>query len=535
MATNISKVYLLTVPLEDDMKNTLYFANASAQQSYFQSVIGKTYTNVSYQSETRTFRCRDEIDSIRQYNYIMWQNPAFSNKWFYGFITKMEFASTGMTDVYFDVDPLQTYMFDITVNASFVEREHTNNDAVGSNTLDENVALGEFIFNGGAVDFGGTYNNKDGEESYICLGVTELIGPLKDNNPLNNNTPYYSGIFSGLKYMFFTNFDAVNKIIEYYIANKTQDVIQTIFYVPKFYLDNSTVRTQAYTIEKDGQTSYVLISWVEPSMNPRYTSASFSRPSTINGYSPRNAKLLTYPYNFFTVTNNNGAEYEYRYEDFNGNPNFQVASSLSPSMCIKATPTNHKSGNTNNSWGEGIMGGKTPQCSWVTDYYTNWLTQNAVNIGIEAGLGIAGAGVNLATGNPVGAGLSLVGTVGNIIAEHHRASMVADQVHGNINSGDISFSKNKLCFTYLPKSIKSEYARIIDDYFDMFGYQTNRVKVPNKNHRLNWWFTKTVNANITGDVPNDMMNKIKEAYNSGLTFWKNPANFLNYSVSNGIV
>lgn len=535
MATNISKVYLLTVPLEDDMKNTLYFSNSSSQHSYFESVIGKTYTNVSYQSDTRTFRCKDEVDTIRQYNYIMWQNPAFSNKWFYGFITKMVYVSNGYTDVYFDVDPLQTYMFDISVNASFVEREHTNNDTVGLNTLDENVALGEFIFNGSAVDFGGTYNNKEAEESYICIGVTELIGPLKDNNPLSNNTPYYSGIFSGLKYMFFTNFDAVNKIIDYYVANKTTDAIQTIFYVPKFYLDNSTVRTQAYEVEQGGQTSYILVSWVEPSMNPRYTSASFSRPSTINGYSPRNAKLLTYPYNFFTITNNNGAEYEYRYEDFSGGPNFQVASSLSPSMCMKAVPTNHKSGNTNNSWGEGIMGGKTPQCSWVTDYYTNWLTQNAVNIGLEAGLGIAGAGASLATGNPVGAGMSLVSTVGNIIAEHHRASMVADQVHGNINSGDISFSKNKLCFTYLPKSIKAEYARIIDDYFDMFGYQTNRVKVPNKNHRLNWWFTKTVNANITGNVPNDMMNKIKNAYNNGLTFWKNPSNFLNYSVSNGIV
>ena len=535
MAKNISKVYLLNVPLEDDMKNTLYFASANTQHSYFESTIGKTYTNVSYQSETRTFRCPDHIDTVRQYNYIMWQNTAYSNKWFYAFIKKSTYISDGYTDVIFEVDPLQTYMFDITVKPSFIEREHTNNDTVGNNTIDENVNLGDFIFNGSAVDFGGTYNDKEAEESYICMGVTELIGPLKDNNPLTNNTPYYSGIFSGLKYMFFTNFTYVNKIIDYYNANKTRDAIQTIFYVPKFYLDNSTVRTQAYTITQDGQTSYVVISWVEPTMTPVYTSASFSKPSSINGYTPRNKKLLTYPYNFFTISNNNGAEYEYRYEEFSGNPNFSVASSLSPSMSIKAVPTNNKSGNTSNSWGEGIMGGKTPQCSWVTDYYTNWLTQNAINIGLEAGLGIAGAGASLATGNVVGAGMSLVSTIGNIIAENHRASMVADQVNGNLNSGDISFSRNKLCFTFLPKSIKSEYARIIDDYFDMFGYKTNRVKTPNVAHRQNWWYTKTVNANIIGNVPNDEMNKIKEAYNNGLTFWRSASNFLNYSVSNGIV
>jgi hypothetical protein len=84
-------------------------------------------------------------------------------------------------------------------------------------------------------------------------------------------------------------------------------------------------------------------------------------------------------------------------------------------------------------------------------------------------------------------------------------------------------------------SIKAEYARIIDDWFDAFGYQVNRLKVPNKNHRQNWWYTKTINANIIGNVPNDDMNKIKGAYNNGITFWRNPSNFLNYSVSNGII
>ena len=69
---NISQVYLLNVPLEDDMKNTLYFANATSQHNYFSSNIGRTYLNVSYQSETRTFRCPDKIDTVRQYNYIIW-------------------------------------------------------------------------------------------------------------------------------------------------------------------------------------------------------------------------------------------------------------------------------------------------------------------------------------------------------------------------------------------------------------------------------------------------------------------------------
>ena len=98
MAKNISQVYLLSVPLEDDMKNTLYFANATSQHTYFSNNIGKTYTNVSYQSETRTFRCSTMIDYVRSCNYIMFQNPAYSNKWFYGFIKKMVYITDCITD-----------------------------------------------------------------------------------------------------------------------------------------------------------------------------------------------------------------------------------------------------------------------------------------------------------------------------------------------------------------------------------------------------------------------------------------------------
>lgn len=528
MAKNISKVYLLNVPLEDDMKNTLYFSSSSNQHSYFEGVIGKTYTNVSYQSETRTFRCPDQIDTVRQYNYLMWQNSAYSNKWFYAFIKKMTYVSDGYTDVVFEVDPLQTYMFDITIKPSFVEREHTNNDTAGNNTLEENVALGPFVFNGGVTDFARTTDN----DGCLCLGVSEVIDPFT-SNPLTNWLTVYGGIYSGLSYMFFNSYVSLQRTIDYYVRQGKTNAIQTIFYVPGTFIDNSDPKTQTYSVTSPSNT--VTVIWIEPSDSPITITQSISKPSSVNGYVPRNKKLLTKPYCYFNLTNNCGAEVDYAYEDFSGNPTFNATMALCPSMTIKAVANNYKSGNTSNSFGEGIMGAKTPQCSWVTDYYTNWLTQNAVNIPLQAfnaGAGIAG---NLATGNLLGAGTNFLSAVGNVINEHYQASLVPDQVHGNVNSGDISFSNDKCCFTIIPKSIKSQYAQIIDDYFDMFGYKTNRVKTPNVAHRQNWWYTKTINANIVGNVPNDDMNKIKDAYNNGLTFWRNASNFLNYSVSNGIV
>ena len=82
---------------------------------------------------------------------------------------------------------------------------------------------------------------------------------------------------------------------------------------------------------------------------------------------------------------------------------------------------------------------------------------------------------------------------------------------------------------------KKEYARIIDDYFTMFGYKVNRVKIPNKAHRSRYWYTKCINVNIDGNVPQNDMQKIKEVYNNGVTFWRNASEIENYSLSNNIV
>ena len=69
----------------------------------------------------------------------------------------------------------------------------------------------------------------------------------------------------------------------------------------------------------------------------------------------------------------------------------------------------------------------------------------------------------------------------------------------------------------------------------MFGYATNRVKVPNIGTRQNWNYVETQHINIVGDIPNDHMDRLKEVYNSGVTIWNNPDTFGDYSQANGVV
>lgn len=569
MTTNISKVYLLNVPLEDDMKNTLYFASASAQQSYFNSVIGKTYLNVSYQSETRTFRCKDEIDTIRQYNYIMWQNPAFSNKWFYGFIKKMEFVSTGLTDVVFEVDPLQTYMFDITIKPSFVEREHTNNDTVGANTYPEGLELGEMTTNGATQDFGISGN-----------GFVTVVDVSMMENPGTNQTlsyyfdppfdydlrPAVNGIPSGIIHIIIGLSSGSNprrdldKVISVYDYAGLGDAIINCYILPKNIIDstytyqNLTIVGKSTPTDPNPKSANHLAILAETYNQNDIGTTSFTKPSSVNGYVPRNKKILTYPFCYFNISNNAGTSISYRYEDFSS-VSFKTEATFCPGGNVKTIPQNYKNiSNSSNAYDYSITGAKYPIIAWNSDSYTNWLTQNAINMEVQTKREVVGAGVDVVSGALRGAIMGGIGGAGlgmgvglvtgqaslfNLAKEQMlaktQANLTPDQVRGNINCGDIVWSKMRSKFTYIPMSIKSEYAQICDNYFDAFGYQVNRLKVPNTNHRQNWWYTKTINANIIGNVPNDDMNKIKGAYNNGLTFWKNPSNFLNYGVSNGII
>lgn len=79
---------------------------------------------------------------------------------------------------------------------------------------------------------------------------------------------------------------------------------------------------------------------------------------------------------------------------------------------------------------------------------------------------------------------------------------------------------------------KTEYLKIIDDYFTMYGYKVNSVKIPNITGRPNWNYVKTINANILGNIPQEDIQELKNIFDNGVTFWHNPDTFLDYSQNN---
>ena len=78
-------------------------------------------------------------------------------------------------------------------------------------------------------------------------------------------------------------------------------------------------------------------------------------------------------------------------------------------------------------------------------------------------------------------------------------------------------------------------ARVIDNYFTMYGYKVNRLKVPNIYGRENWNYVKTIGANIEGDIPEEDINELKNIFNAGVTLWHNASTYLDYTQSNSII
>lgn len=289
-----------------------------------------------------------------------------------------------------------------------------------------------------------------------------------------------------------------------------------------------------------------------------HSSAPFSFPdleiaydyTKIHNTTPKNAKLLQFPYRYYMVSNNNGANIVLREEFFNNtNPAlsvFKIYGDITPGCSIKLVPQNYK--NITENVEEGINAGKFPICSWDTDVYTNWLTQNAVNIGLSLAGGVidtaSGIYGNVTNKNMtlkdktvanIGESVSGLFQIANVMANIYQHSLIPPQAEGNLNAGDVTYSMGNNEFTIYEMGITDEYISRIDNYFSMFGYKVNKVDTPNLTSRTNWNYIKTIDCNFDGDIPQEDLNIIKTMFNNGVTLWHNPTTIFDYTQSNTIV
>lgn len=292
-----------------------------------------------------------------------------------------------------------------------------------------------------------------------------------------------------------------------------------------------------------------------------------STPNSIDGYTPRNQKLRTYPYMYVGFNPNNGSSKIYRYEDFaNGTPQFKLISEVNPNPSIIFIPQNYRKQSGDSLSDIASLNGY-PTLSSRSDYFNTWLAQNSQIISLQMAQEDANLGINQ-TSNVIN---GLFNTAGGIYGATSKQDYItADMVASGLNTGR-DIVQTQVNYDYYIKSqmaqvekqkmlpdkanlsssnatligynmqdkniftrytIKSEFAKRIDKYFDMYGYLTNTLKTPNLNNRPNWNYIKTIGANILGDIPQEDLQTIKQFFDNGITLWHNTETFLDYSQNN---
>ncbi len=508
--TNIKLLH--NVPLDDTYDHTIYFANASAQSTYFASLTKYNLVNYTYQRVQKgVARVGYKADLLYDCNYMMFQNTAFGSKWFYAFITKVEYVNNECSDVYFEIDVMQTWFFDFELEHCFVEREHCVDDTIGEHIEPESVATGEYVYNSysPALTLG---------DMYAIIAVNEHEEGSPDTGKI------YDGIYGAATLYAFParDYTDINAII--YAHRTDPESIIGIYCVPSFCVDPSAR-------DEDGRVESRSEAITQPHTYPKIQAGMM-----LDGYAPKNNKLYTYPYNYFTVDNSNGSSLTLRYEFFRElTPTLRFWGTVNQPVTINCRPTNYKNVNVSSTNQYNTLNTETlsltnfPICSWSVDSYQAWISQQAVPNFISAG---ASLGLSLVSQNPAVVGTTAVAQVTNIMRDYYKASIAADITKGSTNCGSANATLDKQQFYCGRVSVDKRFARMIDDYFNMYGYATNRVKIPNTHSRPHWNYVKTIGCCVTGSIPADDMRKICKIHDNGITYWKNGYEIGGYNLDN---
>lgn len=554
------------VPLDRSYCNTIYWEGTKADQTaYFNTFVktGCVFSNQYYQRYNKgSFRIQIPIATIIDCNYLMFQNTAYDNKWFYAFITDVEYVNDNVTEVMYEIDVLTTWFFDYTMQDCFVEREHIEEaqDRVDGWLQPESLETGDYIIR----DMHDIFSDTMSQTCFMLIATESITG--------QHFPGMLNGIYNGLTFYTYvsqssaTAAELLTQAVEAYNNAGKGESIVAIYQLPLGLLGTQTnPYSISDTLEMDdlgGHNFY----------EEDYT-------DVWGGYVPHNKKMFTYPYSYITLTNWCGDTVNLRYERFNDIWNlkfrFKGASNPVPECIVypvsyaeykKVGSTSVEKENVN----YGLVSKNFPNCAVANDSYKAWLAQNinSLEMGAKTDKLMNELDLNLNARKSVANGFYdyldivngnlrlLVGSIGGglnemksgyqgitnkmldysnqkarneaqanvnqamILAAKRDHQPVPDTMTTQAGSSSIMYAMGYKKFTVQHMTITTPYLKAIDQYFDLFGYASNRVHKPNRNVRKYWCFCKTQNCVINATMPTDHEEAIQDLYNNGLRFWR---------------
>lgn len=515
------------IPCDPTYQNVLQWDTVEEQNEFFANQVPvATYTDFQFIDGSRELRIPRQMENSYHINYVAYQNHRYGNKWFYAFVEDMRYLSPESTALVLNQDIWASWQFDLTFNKSFIERETVSNDSIGANTVPEDLELGPYVATKtSSRPF--TDLQLFAQATEVVEGATQLtpMAPQKLGGLPQTVYTYNFGFISTL------NFENVQNFIDAYAGAGKSDAIVAFYLSPHIGTIGANVANE---IHAPAQRTLSIV--------------------------PRNNKLYTYPYCALAVNTITGANV-LRYELFSAAPTLKIELAFGANPTAVITPLNYEGMEYNIKYQVAASG--FPLMPWVRDYYQNWLAQNkAAQIissvqgvvggmltgGAVAGKIAAGAAAGATAGGftaaatlttavlPVAAAIAIPAglAIGKTLSQIYQAQVIPDSLNGSANAGDVNSASGANGLYTQCMAIRPEYARIIDDYFSMYGYAVHRAKDINLHARSNWDYVQTISANISGNCPAPVVDGIKKMFNNGVTLWHN-GNFNYDTLANPII
>jgi hypothetical protein len=574
-----TNIRLLTgVPFNNDYKNTRWFDDKNSQTNYF---LGKPTTYVQsdhnfQRIEGRTFiRVNKSIDSLWGTNYVMFQNTDYNSKWFYGFVTKLEYQNKNVTDVHFEIDVFQTWKFDMDFKPSFTIREHTNlwnsDGTPALNTIDEGLDYGKEYDTVSVINYKPydnllflvivskevMHNSASVKEKTITPVMNGMPQPLsyyvhpfkQDGSALTlsigGESRTLTPVTDTLKGIFSLD-PSVNNVVSIYV---TEHIGRWVDY------NGSNVNFDSGSFEAaqiaDNANEHVNTIYVKEM--PEYDSITENLGDKYKDFTiGTESKLLMYPYTVTILDDFKGNRIELKNEYIKDmNLVIRTKGSLGPSNKIAYSVDNYRTSSIVDfnaklqlALEHSVINNSPNDVSILSDYLAAYLQGNRNTIENQKSSIMWNATMGSLTGGMVGmaqsthfksganpygvaaAGLEVVKGVGDGViqmqglqAKQRDIDNTPAQLVKMGGNAAFDFGNNYTGLFVIKKQITSEYRNILTNFFGMFGYKVNKVKVPNMHTRMKWNYVQTSNCNILGNMNNEDLTELKSVFDNGITLW----------------
>jgi len=511
-------VYLLNTPLSEGDGHQLTFSSVSEQTTYFSSCAVHSFidaSSFSFQRKDYYIRIPLNIESLYNCNYVMYRNNQFTTKYFYAFITNLEYVNENVTQVYIKTDVWQTWQFDLTFKDSYIERQHPSTDYY--NTLVDSVGQGD-------LKVIQEDNFTMGYGKYIILFNADPTTEDASNNPIYY--PNISGYVMPVYMAIPETADKMGEIIQA-VSNKGRaDRIQACYYSP--HCPAEAFNTDYINLPKGDLNIHDATITLANDVN---ADLLFTEKTVNITLSPTYFKEICYPYAKLEIVDRaTGKAVELDLSKFDNPyaPTFRIYGSISELSEYKVVPLNYNGA----LYGieNALVVRPSTELPTLNNSYAKYLKDNTMSQGINAVMTGVGAIGSIATGNVLGM-VSSMGNLASILSQDKVAQTQPNQVNG-LKGDCIDYISYTNHIYFRVKVMDENHMSCARKFWQGYGYPIKTLATPNLTSNFtgkDYNYIKMVEPNIEGgNIPQEDMKEINTLFITGITLWHDTTSFRQY-------